>query len=158
MTKLGYYVIFLLRRLIFVAIPTFVHSMDFMQLQLLIFFSSLYIISYSGSQPHNTTRRNVLESFNEFMIMVSCYHLVCFSKFNLDIESQFTMGYSYIGVIMIVVFVNLFNMGHDQVKACMRNRRQRKVDKVQSEGLAKFRQIQKMIEPALKDKRVKLLD
>jgi hypothetical protein len=89
MHKLNYYTIFLCRRLFFVFVPTFIYMYDYIQLQMLMFSTSLYIISYSGSKPHISKRRTQLESFNEFMIMIATYHLVCFSRFNLDMDMQF---------------------------------------------------------------------
>lgn len=111
--KINYYFVFLFRRLIFVAIPTFLFMFGFLQLQLLLFTTSLYIIYYSGSRPHNTSKRVSLESFNEFMVMVASYHMICYSEFNLDVDSQYIMGYSHIGVIGIVVVVNVGNMVYE---------------------------------------------
>jgi len=74
----------MLRRVVFVAIPTFFYLMPFAQIQLLIFLTSLYILFYSGVRPHTDPKRVKIEIFNEVMIMMMNYHMVCFSKFNLD--------------------------------------------------------------------------
>jgi hypothetical protein len=53
--------------------------------QLLLFLTSLYIIFYTGNHPHIDKRRTAIENFNEVMIMIINYHMVCFSEFNLDV-------------------------------------------------------------------------
>jgi hypothetical protein len=47
--------------------------------------------------------------------MIMIYHLICFSEFNLDLDMQFNMGYSLIGFILFVVFVNIINMVKEQI-------------------------------------------
>lgn len=98
---------FLVRRVIFVAIPTFLYLFPSHQVQLLIFLTSLYIMFYVGVRPHYFQTRIYIEVFNELMILVACYHLICFSEFNLDIRAQYYAGFSYIGVILIVIIVNV---------------------------------------------------
>ena len=105
-----YYPIFLIRRIVFVAIPTFLYLWPFGQLQLLIFLTTLYIIFYSGLQPHLDLRRTYLENFNEVMTMLMNYHMTTFTMFNLDANMQFQMGYSYVAHIMFTIFVNLVFM------------------------------------------------
>jgi hypothetical protein len=45
--------------------------------------------------------------FNEIVIMLMNYHMVCFSEFNLSLEMQFNMGYSMMGWIVAMIIVNL---------------------------------------------------
>jgi hypothetical protein len=45
--------------------------------------------------------------FNEIVIMLINYHMVCFSEFNLSLEMQFYMGNSMIGWIVAMITVNL---------------------------------------------------
>lgn len=105
--KLVYYPLFLTRRIIFVAIPTFLYQFPTHQVQLLIFLTSLYILFYMGERPHWDTKRVQIEVFNELMILGACYHLICFSDFNLDVDAQFNMGYSFVALIILVVLVNV---------------------------------------------------
>lgn len=69
--------------------------------------TSLYIVFYGGNKPHWDSRRVSLELFNEVMILVACYHLMCFSDFIIDADTQFSMGYSFVAVILVVVVVNV---------------------------------------------------
>jgi hypothetical protein len=39
--------------------------------------------------------------------MIIVYHMITFSEFNLDPEAMFTMGYSYIGFVLILVVGNI---------------------------------------------------
>ena len=39
--------------------------------------------------------------------MVACYHMIAFTDFIIDPETQFVMGYSFIGLIIIVVAINV---------------------------------------------------
>lgn len=110
--NLMYYTLFLLRRIVFVAIPTFLYKFPFYQIQVLMFLTSCYILFYAGAQPHIESRRRQMEVFNEWMVLVMIYHLVSFSEFNMSNAAQFNMGYSYIMCLGIVVFVNLFQMMH----------------------------------------------
>ena len=104
---LFYYPLFLIRRIVFVGIPTFLYQFPSHQVQLLIFLTSMYILFYMNNRPHWDSKRGQVEIFNELMILVSSYHLICFSDFNLHAAAQFNMGYSFVAVIFIVVFVNI---------------------------------------------------
>ena len=65
-----YYPIFMLRRIIFVILPTFLFNFTFLQIQLLIFLTSFYVMYYSGTKPHAESRRVGLELYNEIMVML----------------------------------------------------------------------------------------
>jgi hypothetical protein len=79
-----YWPISLFRRIIFIAIPTLFHNYPFMQLMSLIFFCSIYLISYAGIRPHWDNRRVRLEIYNEVMIMFFNYHMVIFTDYCLN--------------------------------------------------------------------------
>jgi hypothetical protein len=53
----------------------------------LLFFTSLYIIFYAGSEPHIFKHRRRIELFNEWWIMIMNYHLIAFSDFTLIAET-----------------------------------------------------------------------
>jgi hypothetical protein len=105
--NIAYYPTFLLRRIIFVAFPTFMWVFPYFQIQCLLMFTSVYIIFYAGTKPHNTKERTYIEIFNEILVMIACYHLVCFSEFNLSPVAQFNTGYSFIAVFAVAVIVNI---------------------------------------------------
>lgn len=105
--NIWYYPVFMLRRVIFVAIPTVLVDWAFLQIQLLVFLSSLYVMFYAGLRPHEDPRRVRLEIFNECMLMLLNYHFVIFSNFNLDNESKYTMGKVYLVIVALTIFVNI---------------------------------------------------
>lgn len=111
-----YYPVFMLRRVIFVAIPTFVYFIPTIQLQVLVFATSTYIMYYSGVRPHTDWKRFKLELFNEIVIMVMCYHLMLFTYFVVDDSTQFVMGYSYVFFLALVFVVNIGQMVAKQVE------------------------------------------
>lgn len=120
--NLLYYPLFLVRRIVFVALPTFLFDYSFYQVQLLIFLTSLYICSYMGVRPHWDSKKVLTECFNELMILAACYHLICFSEFNLDIWAQYYTGYSFIAVVTLVVVVNVAIVIHKQYHGAKRRR------------------------------------
>lgn len=111
-----YYSMFLIRRLLFVAFPTFLYNFSVLPLQLLMLTQTFYVIYYQGIRPHSSTTRVRLEIFNEIMVMVALYHIICFSEFNMDVQMQYYSGYSYICVFGSVFVVNLVPMFTDAVR------------------------------------------
>jgi hypothetical protein len=109
----------------FVAIPTFLFLFPYFQIQFLLFFTSLYIIFYAGSEPHIFKHRRRIELFNEWWIMIMNYHLIAFSDFTLIAETKFIMGYSYIANMLFVVMVNIVALVAEQIAKCIRRRKQK---------------------------------
>jgi len=89
--------------------------------------STAYIIWYAGVKPHIDKRRIRIEMFNEFMIMVFIYHLLLFTDFCLNNKMQFSMGYSFVSSMVLIVFANLALM---IVQTVERSTRKRKIDKL----------------------------
>jgi len=54
-----------------------------------------------------TNLENNLEIFNEFMVLISIYHVLLFSDFVIDVEDKYTFGWSLCFAIGFQVFVNL---------------------------------------------------
>lgn len=141
--KLLYYPLFLWRRVVFVIIPTFLYLYPAFQVQFLLFMTSLYLIYFASQRPHKDRHRAQIETFNEVMIMITNYHMVCFSNFNPEMEAQFAMGYSFITCILLVVIVNILAMAKEtisNIKASkLLKRRQTLVkDKLKESMVAKF--------------------
>ena len=63
--------------------------------------------------------------FNEVMLMIILYHLVLFSRFNLNDDLKFFMGYVYAFAIIFMVFVNISLMIRKMVLKFMSNRRKK---------------------------------
>lgn len=104
---LWYVPIFLFRRIIFFAIPTFLHDYPYGQLQTLLFMTNLYLTYYSGVRPHTSFNRYRLEFFNEAVIMLMNYHLIVYSRFNLNQWSKYIMGYNQIGLVIVCIVINI---------------------------------------------------
>lgn len=117
----------MVRRILFVLIPSLLHQYPFMQLQLLILLSICYIIWYAGVKPHIDKRRIRIEMFNEFMIIIFIYHLLLFTDFCLNNKMQFSMGYSFVSSMLLIVFANLALM---VIQTVERSARKRKIDKL----------------------------
>ena len=79
-----YLPISMLRRIIYVAIPTFLYMYPFMQLQAFLLMNTMYLMWYAYVRPHIEKRRVQTECFNEFMIFIFVYHLMIFTDFVQD--------------------------------------------------------------------------
>lgn len=124
-----YWPISLFRRIIFVAIPAVLHDYPFMELMVLIFFTSIYIISYAGIRPHWNNNRTRLEIFNEVIIMYFEYHTMIFTDYCTNPNFQFLMGNSYCAFLGLVVVVNIVNMLLNTVE---KSKRKSKLDKLRA--------------------------
>lgn len=71
---------FLIRRALYVAFATLQVGMPYLQVQLLVFSNSLYIIFIGLAKPHVTRKSYRLELLNEFITMLMCYHLFIFTQ------------------------------------------------------------------------------
>jgi hypothetical protein len=114
--KLAYFPVFLLKRLVFVIIPSVFFWAPYFQLQALVFLTGAYVIFYGGRRPHNDRKRINLELANEAMFMIMNYHLICFSNFNTSDEMQFLMGYSFVGALALTITINLVYLVTRQVE------------------------------------------
>lgn len=104
----AFYVIFALRRLIFVIVVFFVNK-EYMIFQLLILcYCNLIIIIYLGGvYPLESRFMNRLGLFNEGMICCASIHMMFFSEWIDSVEQQFELGYSMIAVIIITIAFNM---------------------------------------------------
>jgi len=85
------------------------------------------MIYYSYCKPHNSRARNYIEIWNETLIMFANYHMICFSEFNLNLEAQYQMGYSFIVLFIILVFTNIMVIVNKSYKSYVRNKELRKI-------------------------------
>ena len=102
-----YYPIFMIRRFLFIIVPLSFQNKPGIQLSLLIFLSSLYIIWYIMLWPHNMRKLVYIELTNEVFFMILNYHMVAFTLFNPDLQTQFNMGWSYLLFMGLLILVNL---------------------------------------------------
>lgn len=109
-----YYGIFCYRRLVFVLIPLIFKDYPFLQIQILLFFSSIYMMQYLAKKPHITIGRRILEMFNESMIMLVNYHFALFTGFTFNEDFKYSLGFSYVVIFCITVAVNISVMFYKQ--------------------------------------------
>lgn len=71
----------------------------------------VYVIYYQNTRPHKLNSRVRLEIFNEVIVTICFYHNFLFTDFLVDNESfKFIMGYSFIGILLLCVFVNITSL------------------------------------------------
>ena len=87
--------------------------------------STVWIIYYQGQKPHIEGTRIKTEVFNEVMLMIIMYHLIMFSRFNLNDDLKFLLGYTHAGSIILMVFVNIVLMMRKIIAKFMSNRRKK---------------------------------
>ena len=122
-----YLPISMLRRIVFVMIPSIFYAYPFMQLQVFLVMNTCYLFWYGASTAHIDRKRIAIEMFNEFMIMIFCYHLMIYTDFVTVNSMQFLMGYSNIIFFIIIAFVNI---GIMIVKSVEKAKRKRRLDKL----------------------------
>ena len=105
-----YWVYFIIRRTAFFSVPIILWSMPMLQLQILCFFTSLYVILIAYIKPHLDKKAMRLEIFNEVMMMLSVYHMFCFTEFNLDDMQKYNMGHSYVFFVSGTFIYNVAKM------------------------------------------------
>jgi hypothetical protein len=93
-----------------VLLPLIFNNVCAIQLQFLLFLSSLYIIWYAQVQPHSIRMLGRIELLNESVIMVLCYLLLTFTLFNNDTQVQFQTGYVFVALIFVILMVNMLRI------------------------------------------------
>ena len=124
-----FYPVFIFRRLLFVMIPLCFQGQDFFQLQFLIFFNSLYIIFYAYLRPHIYSRLGYLEIINEFLFLVMSYHFLTFTLFNIDISSKYSMGFSYLAWMALLILLNFVNIALNSIRKFKRRQELKRLKK-----------------------------
>lgn len=121
--RLYYWVYFIIRRVLFFLVPVMLWSMPLLQLQFLCFFTSLYVILIAHIKPHSDHSQKRLEIFNEVMLMMSSYHMFCFTEFCLDDMQKYRMGHSYIFFVSGTFIYNVSKMIIKNVERWKRKKR-----------------------------------
>jgi len=67
-------------------------------------------------RPFKETVRHNFEFFNEVIIMLVMYHIICFTPFVPDLEVRFRLGYLVCLVVAVHLLVNLFFMAKDSIR------------------------------------------
>jgi hypothetical protein len=109
--QLIYPMIYLLRRVVFVLIPTYWTNYPFFQVQAINFINSLYFSFIGYFLPSQSHKTNKLELLNEFILQILFYHFFCFSEWETTSEIQYQIGQSFIAFTVILMVVNVIGFG-----------------------------------------------
>ena len=91
---------------------------------------TLASLIYIGlKRPFDESLENSLALFNEFMVLVTLYHMICFTSFVDKLETINIVGFSLNGALAFVIGVNLSIILTILVKEKLRMYRLRKVQK-----------------------------
>ena len=104
--------VFLIRRLLLMALPVIFYQNFAFQIMFLTFFSMMYIIYYSGVRPTANTQQQYLIELNEVFIMAINYHMMLLSAF-VPKAMHFGVGVSLVNVIMLLMMINFSVMGYN---------------------------------------------
>ena len=111
-----YYPIFMFRRFVFMFLPSIAHI--HLQLPVVVFLHSLYLIWYTSIWPHAEKKYVYLEMANEILFMLALYHMFMFSPLLDSYFDTFSkpgktagiyknyFGYSLVVVIIMVIIMN----------------------------------------------------
>ena len=102
-----YFRSFMIRRILFAAIPALFPEMSFLQVQLILVLNFWACMWYSNLQPHSGHFRTRLEMFNELMLLAITYHLPLMTDFNLSERLNINVGYSLCGFTTVIILVHL---------------------------------------------------
>ena len=85
----------------------------------------LFIMYYAGTKPHFERPEKFVYLFNEVIIMLTNYHLMSFTSFVNDPDTQFKMGSSLQFTVIVAVIVNLAKMVYVMIKKFESSRRKK---------------------------------
>ena len=60
--------------------------------------------------PFKSSKLMIFEYFNELVLQLGCYHLLCFTSFVQRPEDKYNMGYSLDGVVLFGIGMNIFGV------------------------------------------------
>jgi hypothetical protein len=104
---LAYSSIFMLRRLVFIALTFGISDQPGLQI---IFFSYLnlaYIIYLGLVMPHDTVSMTSSELVNESILMMTCYHFILFAGLVYDVEAKTSIGWSLAAFVALLLVFNV---------------------------------------------------
>jgi hypothetical protein len=85
---------FLLRAIMVVLLPIVFNGRDYFQIMFHVLLSQGFIIFYANRRTHTERLEYYTHLLNEVLIMLTNYHLVCYTWFVTDPLTQYNMGYS----------------------------------------------------------------
>ena len=83
--------------------------------------SSTFLIILTGFLRTRQVRAsNLMDRFNEAKLIVIMYHIICFTQFVPDPETQFLVGYSCMAVVISGLSINMIELVTQPVRLCRR--------------------------------------
>ena len=104
----SYYLVFMLRRIVFVGVAFFMYSSPSSQLQLIMFLNTAIMIYFGSFRPLDSALLNRIEMFNEQCISIVTFNMMLFTSWVDNPEARYMYGWTMNGVIIICLIVNLF--------------------------------------------------
>ena len=101
-----YYAIYLFKRVLLSCIIVFIQD-HFFQIYTLIFFSLASVCYSIYERPFENPAINKLETFNELMTLVCCYHLLFFSEANPYYILKYQTGWGLDILILLQLLINI---------------------------------------------------
>ena len=111
--------VMMLLKLSFVCIPLFMPDQG-NKIQILLFMQTIFIIWHGKTEPHKNQFENRLMIVNQAIQMLIFYHLVMFSDFVIEPETKFTMGYSLLICLGILIALNIGISIKKQISSALR--------------------------------------
>ena len=70
-----------------------------------------YLVFYTHMRPElGSRRKQMMEKFNEFMLIICSYHLMFFTYFIQSLELQYILGYSFVVTVVAILLVSILNL------------------------------------------------
>jgi hypothetical protein len=76
-------------------------------MNLLIYTSNLYIIYLQHVTPYDDSATVVIETLNEVILLLICYHFILLTDILSDPMLKFKIGWSLCGFVLAMIAINL---------------------------------------------------
>ena len=106
-SALCYFIVFLVRRILFVTITFALINQPHLQIQAFMVCSVLYICYLTYSPLYEQRSMGKLEAFNEMLFLFCCYHLVLFANLVNKYETREQIGVSFMFMAGFLVLINM---------------------------------------------------
>lgn len=101
-----YILIFCYRRFLFIIWIVFVEK-SYWQVLLSIYTVQFTLIALGPTEPFHSPAQRKLETFNELILLLWCYHMIIFTDFVPDPEIRYQAGYFLVYIVGFCLVVNL---------------------------------------------------
>lgn len=88
---------------------------------------AFFILEFSN--PFNSASQRKMEIFNESILLMVAYTIICFSAWIPNIETKFKIGYVSVGFVVIHLLINFSLITYNTLKTYIRKCRMQKATK-----------------------------